>query len=44
MSWRLAQPEEKSSGGVRRMSLSLPGDGYGNTFVDERENNMDKKG
>jgi len=36
--------EEKSSGGVRRMSLSLPGNGYGNTFVDERENNMDKKG
>ena len=34
--------EEKSSGSVRRMSLSLPGNGYGNTFVDERENNMDK--
>jgi len=24
------------------MSLSLPGNGYGNTFEDERENNMDK--
>ena len=32
--------EEKSSRSVKRMSLSLPGNGYGNTFVDEREKNI----
>ena len=34
--------EEKSSRSVRRMSLSLPGNGYGNTFDDEREKNRAK--
>ena len=34
--------EEKSSRSVKRMSLSLPGNGYGNTFEDEREKNRTK--
>lgn len=31
--------EEKSARSVKRMSLSLPRNGYGNTFEDEREKN-----
>ena len=35
--------EEISSRSVKRMSLSLPFQGYGNTFVDEREKNRTKR-
>ena len=35
--------EENSSKSVKRMSLSLPGNGYGNIFVDEREKNRTKR-
>ena len=34
--------EENSSRSVKRMSLSLPGNGYGNTFADKREKNRTK--